>query len=353
MKKTIYGFLLASVLLSNCDRNRPPDIPPVVPTVQGAYILSEGGFGANNTKLAYYDIASAAVAGDIFLQQNPTQTAGLGDTGNDMISYGSKIFIAMTGSNKIVVLNLNDAAFIKNVSLPAGAAPRYLAAARGKIYVSSSNNSVYVLDSTNANIIKTINVGANPEGIAANGSSLYVANSGAYNLVPDSTVSVIDLNTEVEVTRIKVGVNPNKVQVDNSGNVYVSAYGNFTNIPANVSFINASTNTSSVRLDSTFKFSHVRTLGDVAYFYNNYGGGAIRMYNTATNQIIRNSFITDGSVIQTSYALNINRVNGDIYIGDARDFVSTGRVSCFGTDGVRKFIINTAPGVNPNSIIFK
>jgi YVTN family beta-propeller protein len=353
MKQTLVSITLITLLFSACKKTEQETPAPAQnqPTV-GAFILSEGLFGQNNSKLSFYNFETNAITGDYFAQQNPNLTAGLGDTGNDMIQFGSKLYVIINNSKKVTVLNAANGSFIKNIDFGT-AAPRYVAFARGKIFVTAYDDKVSVIDTLNLNIIKKITVGPNPEGIAASANYLYVANSGGFNAIPDSTVSLIDLNTETEIRKIKVGLNPNKVQINKAGNILVSAYGNFANIPASLSFIDASTNNNGINLGPNFAYSHVRVAGDLAYLYNNYGGGNILVYNTALNQVVRNNFITDGTTIETNYALNVNPVNGDVYIGDARDFVSTGRVSCYTSAGVRKFAVSTAPGLNPNTIAFK
>ena len=364
MKKNVIKILLpvslSLMMLNACKKNDtvPPTPAPVVlaPAV-GEYVLSEGGFGNNNTKLSYHDNTANTTAGDFFLQQNPTMTAGLGDTGNDMIIYGSKLYIVVNNSSVVTVLNANNATFIKKINFLNGTtpkSPRYAAAARGKVFVTSYDNMVSVIDTSSLTIVSSIAVGANPEGIAASANYLYVANSGGFNIVPDSTVSLIDLNTLTEVRKIKVGVNPNKIEINAAGNVYVSAYGNFTNIPASVSMINGTTNLTSTGLGAGFAYSHIRISGNIAYLYNNYGGtGTAKVYNTATNTIVRNEFITDGTVVNTAYGINIDDQNGDVYIANAPSYTSPGSVICFTNGGVKKFSFSVAPGINPNKILFR
>lgn len=358
LRKTSIAVLSTVLLLNACKKVEdtavilPVEIAPSV----GAYVLSEGS--TNNTKLSYYNKATNAVIGDFFLQQNPTKPAGLGSIGNDMILYGSKLYVVMNVSNIVTVLTANNAVFIKDISFVASGVnkgPRYATAARGKVYVSSSDGTVSVIDTSSLNITKTIIVGANPEGIAASSNFLYVANSGGFNFPNyDSTVSLVDLNTELEVRKIKVGLNPYKVEINAGGNVFVSAYGNFSTIPASISLINGATNTSSINLGNNFSYSNIRISGDIAYLYNNYGGtGTAKVYNTALNTIIRNEFITDGTVIQTPYGLNVDEQNGDVYIADARNYTSAGIVTCFTSAGVKKFSFSVAPGVSPNTILFK
>lgn len=357
-KKSSVVLLLLVIGFASCKKtDTSTPVAPVLSPAVGEYILSEGSFGGNNTKLAFYTNNTANVSGDYFLQQNPTATAGLGELGNDIIIYGSKMYIVMNGSGRVTVLNAANATFIKNISFlnnNANKQPRYAVAAKGKVYVTSWDNTVSVIDTSALAIVKSIIVGANPEGIAASANYLYVANSGSFNTTPDSTVSIIDLNTETEIRKIKVGINPNKIEINPAGNVFVSAYGNFSTIPASVYVINGVTNTTSINLGSGFAYSNIRIFGDIAYLYNNYGGtGTAKVYNTASNTIVRNEFITDGTAVQIPYGINIDEQNGDVYIADAGNFTTSGKVICYGSNGVKKFSFSTAPGVNPNKILFK
>ena len=331
--------------------------PAVLAPATGVYVLSEGGFGSNNTKLSFYTNATSSVTGDYFLQQNPTITTGLGDTGNDMITYGSKLYIVMNVSGRVTVLNANNGTFIKNISFIDGTVnkqPRYACAARGKVYVTAYDNKVSVIDTASLTIANTIDVGPNPEGIAASANYLYVANSGGYNLIPDSTVSLIDLNTETEIRKIKVGVNPNRVQINQGGNIFVSAYGNFSNKPASISVINGTTNLTSINLGPNFAYSHIRIAGDLAYIFNNYGGiGTAKVFNSATNTFVRNEFVTDNTIITTAYGIDVDELTGDVYITDAKNYVTAGTVTCFGSEGKKKFSFSTAPGVSPNKVVFR
>ncbi len=362
LKKISSAILVTIVIFSSCKKvDGPKEVKPVlISAAVGEYILSEGNFGGNNTILSYYANSNTTVVGDFFLQQNPAN-AGLGSLGNDAIIYGSKLYVVMNGSGNVTVLNASNAILIKKISFlinptdpTTNKQPRYAVGARGKVYVTAYDNTVSVIDTASLSIIKTITVGANPEGIAASNNYLYVANSGGFNATPDSTLSLIDLTSEIEIRKIKVGVNPYKVEINTAGNVFVSAYGNYNNIPASISVINGTVNLTSVNLGNNFSYSNIRIAGDIAYLYNNYGGtGTAKVYNTSTNTVIRNEFITDATVVQTPYGINIDEQNGDVYIADAGNFTTAGKVICFNSNGVKKFSFSTAPGVNPNKILFK
>ena len=357
--KNLMAIVLLATIFNACKKveTNAPTAPPQLTPAVGAYVLSEGGFGSNNTKLSFYNFANSTVTGNYFAQQNPTITAGLGDTGNDMIVYGGKLYIVMNVSGRVTVLNASNGIFIKNISFISGTfnkQPRYAVGARGKIYVTAYDNKVSVIDTTALAIVNTIDVGPNPEGIAASANYLYVANSGGFNVVPDSTLSLIDLNTETEIRKIKVGVNPNKVQINQGGNIFVSAYGDFGSKPASISVINGAVNLTSINLGPSFAYSHIRIAGDLAYIYNNYAsGGTAKVFNSALNTFVRNEFITDGTVLATPYGIDVDEFNGDVYIADAKDYVTAGSVTCFTNAGVKKFSFSVAPGVNPNKIVFR
>src|ERR1700712_2534038 len=102
MKKNLIKWLLPAVVLLNaCTKDDTTPSGPAVAAAKGVYVLSEGNFGQNNTKLSFRSVATGVTTGDFFVQQNPTLTGGLGDSGNDFIIYGGKMYIIMNGSNNI------------------------------------------------------------------------------------------------------------------------------------------------------------------------------------------------------------------------------------------------------------
>ncbi|MFT3909218.1 MAG: hypothetical protein QM737_07295 [Ferruginibacter sp.] len=206
MKKNVIKWILPLVVLLNAckkdDNVATAVIPPVVvdtTSKQVAYVLSEGGFGANNSYLAYRVDSSGALTADYFHEKN-SSLAGLGDLANDMIVYGNKIYILVNGSGKIHILNLTTGVLIDSINVPSG--PRFAVGYNGKVYATAYDGTVKVIDTTSLTITNSIVVGPNPEGLVAVGNYLYVANSGGFNPVPDSTVSVVDLSTELETMKI-------------------------------------------------------------------------------------------------------------------------------------------------------
>jgi len=346
---------LAIVLFSACKKSDAP-YDPIKPA-KGVYVLSEGNFNANNSKLAYRDAATGVVSGDFFTLQNPSQTAGLGDVANDMLIYGSKIYIVVNVSSNVTVLDAQTGTFISRIpiqSLGTGRQPRYAASANGKVYITAYDGTVSAIDTTSLSVSQVIPVGPNPEGILVYNNKLFVANSGGFNAVPDSTVSVVDLNSNTEVARLVVGVNPQQLAVNSAGDVYVTSFGNFSSIPPCVTVINGNNNTVKQQLGPNFQFDHVRIYNDIAYFYNSYAstGTRVKTYDTHTGSVVRSEFITDGTTVSVVYGVDFDADNGDVYICDAGNFSDPGKVTCFSSEGIKKFSFSVAPGINPKKTLF-
>ena len=352
--KNISRFVLPlMILFAACKKDDVIQGVPQTSPAKGIYILSEGSFGGNNSKIAYRNIANSAVVSDFYRQQN---NKDLGDTGNDAIIYGGKIYIVLNGSGYVAVANAFTATYIDSVSFKTGSinkGPRNLIGINGKVFVSSSDGTVSVIDTSSLTITSSIAVGNNPEGIASAGNYLYVANSGGFNYPNvDSTVSVIDLTTLSEVKKITVGKNPYQMAASSTGDIYVTALGVGSSILPSVSVIDGATNTLKTILPSEIQYSHVKTFKNVAYFYNQFGATNILMLNTDNNTVIRTNFISDGTNINTVYGVSIDSENEDVYVTDAKDYFSNGEVFCFDKNGTTKYSFLLNPGVNPSKVLF-
>jgi hypothetical protein len=45
--------------------------------------------------------------------------------------------------------------------------------------------------------------------------------------------------------------------------------------------------------------------------------------------------------------LDVDLSTGDVYVGDAKDYVSSGEVFCFDKTGKKKFSFSVSPGISP------
>ena len=203
------------------------------------YFLNSGNMGNNNSSLYMYDIEKDEVVPDYFLAQNGR---GLGDTAQDMIVYGDKMYIAVYGESTIEVTDLK-AKSIKQVKTEGQ--PRYMVSEGGKVYISYYNGYVARLDTASLEVEAKVKVGRNPEQLAVSSNKLFVSNSGGMDYSTevgyDKTVSVVDLSTFTEIKKLDVVLNPTRIQADEQGNVYVVSMGNYADIPNTVQKINTET----------------------------------------------------------------------------------------------------------------
>ncbi|MDP9041908.1 MAG: YncE family protein, partial [Bacteroidota bacterium] len=320
----------------SCKKNNPAP-PVVIPKVStGLFILNQGLYGANNTTLTYYDFGTQKATTDYFKNVNGF---GLGDTGSDLISYGGKMYIVINNSGYVAVANSVTAKFIdsidfKNAGVNRG--PENVVGAEGKVFVSSTDGTVAVIDTTTLKIIRYIQVGSNPAQMVVAGDNLYVSNTGGFSASYDSTVSVIPLSSLAESGKITVGKNPGSITTDNTGNIYVVCTGDYhANKPSLVKF---DINTYTVVKTADSVFGTIRYYNNSLLTTGGYLGAAnVGYLNTNDFSAIRPSFITDGTMLQNPYGLDIDDRTGDVYVGDAKDYVSSGELFCFDNTGKKKF----------------
>jgi YVTN family beta-propeller protein len=350
MMKAIYLFLLV-LMIASCKKNMSPATPtPKVTT--GLYILSEGLFNMNNSTLTYYSFANNTPTTDFFANVNGS---GLGDTGNDLLIYGGKMYIVMNVSSYVEVADALTAKHITKIPFTtASAAPRQPRSAVGyknKVLVTSYDGTLAVIDTSSLLIDQFITVGSNPEELAVSGTNLYVANSGGLNAVMDSTVSVIDLNTFTQTQKIVVGLNPFSVTADSLGNIYVGTVGDYAAIGPKLVKINTSTNTVTKTADTAV--GKMRFFNGLIYALGGYFGSTnVRTLSPTDFSQTSSNFVTDGTIVTDPYGISIDALTGNVYVTDAKDFVSAGEVFCFDNTGKKKFSFSVSPGINPNTIAF-
>ena len=178
-----------------------PTVPvPTTPTSKGAYVLSSGYWGENNASIQYIDLENHRVINDdMYFYANGEK---LGDSGQDLILYGSKLYCTVSTSEKVVIMD-KSCKVLKSHSLYVDpdilpndiiidSDPRYLAAHNGKVYFTSYDGTVSRIDTTTQEIEAKVNIGNVPEAITVANDKLYVnlSNYGSGN-----RVAVIDIAT--------------------------------------------------------------------------------------------------------------------------------------------------------------
>lgn len=357
-KIAIILLTLPAVFLAACDDMEDKDRKPNTVTeasVSGIYVLSEGLMNMNNSALGYYDFDSKTFSPDFFLSVNKR---GLGDTANDMELYGSKLYVVVNVSSQIEILDAVSGKSLKQIPMfdNSGVArqPRYVDFAEGCAYVTSFDGSLTRIDTASLKITGSIQCGRNPDGLCVSNGKIYVSNSGGLDFPNyDNTVSVVDISTFKEIKRITVGTNPGKIKADSEGDIYVVSRGNYGSSPYKFQKISSKT-------DEVVKtFDDIQALNftiskDTAYIYN-YDFQTmncwVKVFDCKKEEIVSDHFISDGTTITTPYGIDINPVNGDVYLTDAKSYVTWGDVLCFDRNGKLKFRLQET-GLNPNKVVF-
>lgn len=377
MKTTKKILILLIVVISSftsCQGDDPiikeeiVELPSQTPTaVEGFYLLNEGNMSSNKASLDYYDYKTGVYKRNIYSQANPEATLGLGDVGNDIAVYGNKIYAVINNSNKVEVMDAKTTKRLKVIDIKNG---RYVTFGNGKVYVSSydgeigldnntPNGFVAEIDTTSLNIGRTVKVGRQPEGLAVVGQKLYVANSGGYNPTNyERTVSVIDLKTFTKTKDIDVAINLNRLKVDSDGDIYVSSRGDYYSIASKLFVID--TKTDLVKKTFDIACANLWIAGDQAYVigsefnYTTFENViTYSLINTKTETLLPQSFLPKSvsDLITTPYGIAVDPISFNIYITDAGDYVSPGKLYCLDKDGNTKFTVTT--GDIPAHIAFK
>lgn len=348
MKTHFLDILMVSVLVVGCEP-QPIDVNPIpVPvagdTYRGMYVLNEGGYNQNNASLDYLDFASGTYVTDTFTRANPSVIQGLGDTGNDILVYGSKAYICVNGSGLVEIIDARSARHLAQVNL---SNCRRLCAHEGYIYITSYAGRVedhdhqlgYVakMDTISYQIVATCEVGYQPEAMAVVDGKIYVANSGGYmgmnTGVYDDRISVITLADFTQTKHIPVGVNPQDIQVDSQHRLWIVTYGNYVDVAANLYCLDPQTEQITAQNIPVTKMA--MTQDTLVYYATTYDAmwNPVTEYAKFATQSCQVLAWTLSNAPASPNGLGVHPTTGHIYVADAGDYVSPGSVVCYSRTG--------------------
>ena len=345
MKSIVNKFLFLSffvVAFGACENgDYAPQNPEGDASSSVCYVLNSGDWKSNNSSLTKYDLATGAVVQGYFELQNGR---GLGNTANDIVVHGSKMYIAVAGESTIEVTSL-DAKSLRQIKC--AAQPRYLAAVGAKIYVTYFDGNVARIDTATLEVDAMVAVGRNPEQLAARGGKLYVANSGGMDLSTelgcDKTVSVVDLSTFTEVEKIEVVCNPSVVVACDAG-VYVASYGNYYDMPSTLQCISPDGTVAVVAECSNmteFCYNSNRLYGFFSAYDENRNATVTYLSYGVEDKIVDSPWIKE-TFLPVPYKVC---AVGEYVCVTSSDYINDGDVYLYDTDGM---LVHTIPsGLNP------
>ena len=335
----------------------------------GIYLVNQGNQGSNKARLDFLNFHNGFYIRDVFTEYNPEVVKGLGDTGNDVQVYKGKVFVVVNGSHKVEIMDAYSMKRLAQVDIPNC---RFIAFDGNHAYVTSyvakdkealktQKGALYRIDLDTYKVTGQVNVGYQPEQLVIRDGKAYVANSGGYVAGYDDTVSVVDLKSMKVDYDIKVAVNLELMLVDADGDIWVSSRGNYSDVSSTLNYLVKKGDKYELGGSVNVPVSSMALAGDKIYvigstYTNTNGTWALtttyNIVNAKTRKLESGSFITDGteSDITTAFTVTVNPGNGDIYVTDAKDYVSSGTLHCYTGSGKHKWSVHT--GDIPGRIAF-
>lgn len=352
----VKGLLCLSlgVFFASCEDDNK-EVWKLPTTTNGVYVLNSGIWKENNSTLTYYDPITKKVTANVF---DKTNKKGLGDTAQDLLVYGSKMYISVTTSNVIYVTK-RDGTIISEIHPTQNGAPenpRSLASHNGKVYVSMQSGYVAQIDTASNEIDARVKVGSYPEQIAVSNNKLYVTNSGQGS---GSTLSVINLsNFTATPATIDVRLNPTLILADGKGNVYVVSNGDRQAIKEMVQKVDANGVVTEIGQGTQMALS-----GDKLYIaYSGFDASwnatatVFSWYNTTTGELKKERFVAEkdgnGNALDLSktVAISVDPSTKAIYIATS-DYVTNGDMYVFSATGAFADKFDTQ-GISPAGAYF-
>lgn len=318
-------------------------------TEGGVIILNEGQFQAGNGSVSFFNPNNSELINDLFNQQN---NRPLGDVVQSVHIEGNKAYIVVNNSSKIEIVDIAD---FKSLGTISGfTSPRYiLPVSSSKAYVTDLfSGTISIVNLNNNTISGTISsTGWTEELVLVNGKVFVTNKESDY-------VYVINPNNDTKEDSITVAGGPNSLKVDRNGKIWVLC-GGWTTYDANWTPINtvaggiARINPSNLSVELNISLSNatdtpnklrINGAKDKLYFLNN----GVYAMDISASSFPSNAFVAQGT--SSFYSLGVHPTSGDVYVGDAIDFVQRGLVYRYSSNGtlIEEFLV----GINPTDFVF-
>lgn len=369
---------IAAIMFAACDNDSPnPDPTPNPPgpsntETLGAFVVNAGNMYNNiDGSLSYIAYADNKVYNNVFSSSNDNMK--LGDTPNSGLVYEGEIYIAVTGSQVVQVVELDGFKFVKTISTDSyGAGPRHMTSYNGKIYmtlfkgtwgISGEPGYLAELDPETFAITRTVEVGPQPEYVVAFQDNLYIAVSDGYGDGSAACVAVVDPSTFTVTKRITATdfVNPVNL-VTNGTKLYVSSWGQYLNEAPYTQYNYGVYEIASDELSAKVCDGiEIAMNGDYLYYISDpyrvdgtapsYG-----VYNSATG-VDNANWIAPGNGVDYPVTLGASPITGDVFIlsyslgeGGFVSYDLNGYVKQYKPDGtpIQTFEV----GIDPTGIFF-
>ncbi len=340
-------FLFVFILGCESDDDNKPTFR------NGVFVLNEGGFGSANATLTFYDPESS---GDPQTILKDKSGAFWGDVLQSMTFDNDKAYLVLNGSNKIEIANASTLEWESSLSFPDLDKPRYLSVIDNKAYISVwgpydefyslIDSYILVVDLNTKTVVDKIDTDEGVERLLYTSDRLFASN---YNFGASSTLAVVDPGTNDLIDQLELTAGPNGLVVDKNGKLWVICTGTYAGNDGMLYRINPST----LKIEDSFELG-ANPGGDLAISSDkntliyNVGSSIYKM--SVTDDAAPNETWFDAGDVTTLYGLNTDPSTGDIYITDALNFATAGKVYVYSKEGDFKNSFDA--GISPTEVVF-
>lgn len=330
--------LLMLVILVFQACNDPAPTPPAGAFSDGVFVVCEGVFGSASAQLDYLS-RDGVLQSAVFAQANGGLP--LGDVAQSMMADGDGYWLVV--NNSATVHRLNGEDLVSEATFEDQASPRYT-------MPTSSGDAVLVTDlfagqvavsDRDGNLLRTLdaNGGWTERMVRTADGRIWVADLG------NNLLRMADAGATGWVDSVATGTEPEGLVVDANGRIWVLCTGGFfAPQPRLQAFDNSGTMVADFALDTLAGYPNNLELspdGRTLYWISSQG-----LHRMAINAAAPDAGAWVPSAGANWYALGCDPQTGILYVGDARDFASAGRVSRYSSGGtlIDGFDVGISPG---------
>lgn len=360
MKKFLFSMLAMASLLSmgSCSSNdgpENPDEPGEITVSDGVFVVNNGNWSANIPgALCYLNYTNNSMTPDAFYDVNGMY---VGDTFQDGIVYGDKIYLAVTGSAVVHVLDRNTLKLINTIQPNPNAGPRCLTAANGKIYATLFGAPGYLCEIDTVSFqYRSVEVGPQPEHVVLFKEKLYVAVSDGYGDYSQSCVAVVNPSSLQVEKKINVGINPVNL-LTNGSELYVCSWGEYDSNWNQINYgIRQIVNDVATEIIAPGIYTAIN--GDNLYYIDAAYGSATVSYNVMNTKTNTSStWLPASNGVDSPNGMGVDPVSGNVFIlsysmGEAGypSYNTPGYMNEYTSTGV--FVNKHTVGVGPVAVFF-
>lgn len=337
MYRQVFQNIISALLLSSvfcaCTKDKPnkPDSRIPQDSLARVLIVCEGSLGNGNASLSVYQEKSDSLFNDVYTNVNGQS---LGDVFQSVCKINQQYFLSINNSDKIVVID--SSSWKQKASLNISKPRNILDIGNHRAYVGSLfSRKIYVINTQTFTVEKEINMPyQNAEGMILHMGNVYVC---CWDTACNKLYQ-IDPNTHVISDSILLATNaPQSILRDKGNQLWIMGGNAYKGRQSSLCQIDPTTK----KTNKSFLFEKgieaIKPVwnksADTLYFLEvNYSGGALnngvfRIPIDAT-QLPQNAFISCQNN-QYFWALGINTISGQIYVGDPKGFVQQSSVTIY------------------------